>query len=367
MVTFKIILKDYFSKSGFILRDEAGHQIWASTLRYDGDTVFCDVDMGQLQGKKSFFVNASDENGNLNVQKLDLNIIPTIKHIYITATTSSIKVNTIKTDNKGNVWLALEQGLLKYDGDTLLKSVPGFDLPSPAIRTLAIDKHDVLWMNYYRRYSGGNDPRLIAFDGNQVIKNIEAPHTTSSLLYKAFAVDYNDTLFGSGFDHYFKFSGDNWEIFSEGVNKYFFYMSNDKNFNVWMITTGGIRKYTQSGWINYVPPYPVAYDYLVADDFSNIWILRTDINNAILKFDGTNWYSYNLNNSSNTLRSFDVDKNGNLWVSSDNGLYKYSSDGVFIKKVSSLYNEFLIKADQYNNIWIVSDFGIYLLNENGFE
>lgn len=88
--------------------------------------------------------------------------------------------------------------MLKYDGDTLLKSVTGFDLPSPAIRTLAIDKHDVLWMNYYERNTGGNNPRLIGFDGNQVIKNIEAPHTTSNLLYNSFAVDYNDTLFGSG-------------------------------------------------------------------------------------------------------------------------------------------------------------------------
>ncbi len=101
--------------------------------------------------------------------------------------------------------------------------------------------------------------------------------------------------------------------------------------------------------------------------FSNIWILRTDINDVILKFDGTNWNSINLQSSSGTLRSFDVDKDGNLWVSSDHGLYKYDNNGVFIKKVSSLSNEFLIKADQYNNIWIVSDFGIYLLNENGFE
>ena len=367
MVTFKIILKDYFSKPGFILRNEAGNQIWASTLRYDVDTVYYDVDMGQWQGKKSFYVHASDQNENLNVKKIDLNIIPTIKHVFVTATTNSIKVNSIKSDNKGNVWLALEQGLLKYDGDTLLKSVTGFDLPSPAIRTLAIDKHDVLWMNYYERNTGGNNPRLIGFDGNQVIKNIVAPHTTSNLLYNSFAVDYNDTLFGSGIDHYFKFNGDGWETFSEGGDKYFYYMTNDKNFNVWMRATNGIRKYSQNGWISYAPPFPIAYNYFVADDFSNIWILRTDINDVILKFDGTNWNSINLQSSSGTLRSFDVDKDGNLWVSSDHGLYKYDNNGVFIKKVSSLSNEFLIKADQYNNIWIVSDFGIYLLNENGFE
>jgi ligand-binding sensor domain-containing protein len=65
------------------------------------------------------------------------------------------------------------------------------------------------------------------------------------------------------------------------------------------------------------------------------------------------------------INAFDVDKNGNLWVSSDEGLFKFNSNGVLIKKVSSLVNIRFIKADSYNNIWLRVNFGIMQLNEGG--
>lgn len=363
-ITVTVAAKDFFGFDNIVFRTLQGNQMRSEYLWSNGDTLAYGIDLCQQSGKIDIKVEASDVSENITSKLLTLNVTPILKYEYQTPSTNAIDLYSVKDDSKGNVWLATDEGLFEYDGNALLTEIPGFSLPYPVIRTLAIDRNDVIWLNYRQKYSG-DKPRLVAFDGNQIITNIEFPQTNLTASYNSFAIGENDTLFGAGIYYYFKYKDDQWTLTSEVNDNFFYYVSNDNSYKVWMGCRNDIRLLENNHWTFITPPYYTANNYFALDDSSNLWIQRTDQEYSLARYSGSEWSSFDLLPSYSEIRAFDVDKNGNIWVSSDEGLFKFSSDGVLIKKVSYFYNIFFIKADRNNNIWMNVDFGIMRLNEDG--
>lgn len=71
----------------------------------------------------------------------------------------------------------------------------------------------------------------------------------------------------------------------------------------------------------------------------------------------------------NSIKSFALDKNANLYIGTDNGLYKYSLSGELTKyvhdsrNIRSICNNIIwsVFSDQYNNVWLGTDLGANLL------
>jgi len=74
-------------------------------------------------------------------------------------TTNAIDLYTVKMTVKEMYGLQLMKDYLNTDGNTLVTDIPGFGLPYPVIRTLAIDRNDVIWLITVKKYSG-DKPRL---------------------------------------------------------------------------------------------------------------------------------------------------------------------------------------------------------------
>ncbi len=360
----KLLVKEFFGVDRVMFRSQHGGQIRNEFLGQSGDTLVYQIEVSVWKGDYDIKVEVIDMSENIGTKQLSINVTPIIKYEYQTATTASVDIYSVKQDNKGNLWFATDEGLFKYDGISFLTDVPGFDLPYPTIRALAIDRNDIIWINYRKRNSS-DKPRLVAFDGNQIIKNIEFPNTSRNAFYNSFAVGANDTLYGAGYYYYVKFKDDNWTVVSEVADNFFYSTLNDYLFRVWMNCRYEIKLLDNNSWTIINTPYSVAKDYFVVDDSLNLWVKRTDQNYSLVKCDGSNWSSFDLVPSYSEIKAFDVDNNGNLWLSSDEGLYKFNSNGVLIKKVSSSSDIRFIKADSYNNIWLRVDFGIKRLNEDG--
>jgi ligand-binding sensor domain-containing protein len=58
-------------------------------------------------------------------------------------------VNDIEEDNKGNMWIATENGLLKWDGNTFSLLTTSSGLPDNSVTALFSDSRDRLWIGTY--------------------------------------------------------------------------------------------------------------------------------------------------------------------------------------------------------------------------
>ena len=110
---------------------------------------------------------------------------------------------------------------------------------------------------------------------------------------------------------------------------------------------------------------------LLIDKAGNIWIGTL---NGLCKFDGDDWQLYDTSNTAiadNEIRDLALDSTGNIWVGTSKGLSKYSSNSKWYKytsEISDIRTAFVrtIAVDKNNNLW--GGFGeIYLYKFNGKE
>lgn len=362
IVQIKLLVKDLFGVKEVAFKDAQGNRVYLYPTQTIGDTLIYTVNLAMHSGNYHLGIEAIDEGENVSTAQLNLNVIPLMKSEF-NNNGHSLTVYDIEMDGNGNLWFGAFEGLLKYNGVSFSSSVPGFDLPRPYVSSIAIDKHNTLWMKYGQRYNS-ESPRLIEFNGSSIINNYYFPQIYP-YSFRYLAVDNSDSVWGAGSDALFKFKDGNYSITYAEINKHFFYMTNDKNYRVWLKTTDGIQIFENNEWRLITPTYPIVNDFFVIDDSLNLWAKQSGRPYAIVKYDGVSWYSYDLVSSSIEIRAFDVDRDGNLWVMSDSYLEKFNSNGVLIKRICNLSDCHYLKVDSQNNIWLCTTWNIYRLNENG--
>ena len=362
IVQIKLLVKDLFRVKEISFRDAQGNYSPILKEGTSGDTLIYSASLAMHSGSFQTYIEVKDESDNIRRAQLNLNVIPLMKSEFENDG-HGISVYDIEMDGNGNLWFGAFEGLLKYNGVTFSSTVPGFDLPRPFVSSIAFDKHNTLWMKYSQRYNS-ESPRLIEFNGSSIINNYYFPETYP-YSYRYLAVDNSDSVYGAGSDAFFKFKDGNYSVTYAGINKRFFYMTNDKNYRVWMKTTDGIQIFENNEWRLITPTYPIFNDFFVIDDSLNLWAKHNGRPYAIVKYDGVSWYSYDLVSSNIEIRAFDVDRDGNLWVASDLYIEKFNSNGVLIKRMCNLSDCGYLKADNQNNIWLCTNWKIYRLNENG--
>ena len=157
----------------------------------------------------------------------------------------------------------------------------------------------------------------------------------------------------------------------------------DKNDNVWVAwegtsyVNGCLSKFDGNKWIyfnnaNGIPLQGIRG--LTVDKNGNLWCVRYDTVNNVLKYDGISWKSYSTQKKC-TLYSIQNDNNGNIWIASSQSgiIYKFDKKKWTEYKLTNLLNPLydgLISAisfDAEGNGWFGTDVGLVKFDETAWS
>ena len=236
-------------------------------------------------------------------------------------------VNDIAFDSLNNKWVATGfGGLAKLTGNTWSHfDTLNSNIPSNLVRTIAIDKRNIIWI--------ATNKGIGRYDGNNWIK-----YDTITLVYVfGIVVDNNNVKWMASLGN--------------GLVKY-----NDTTWTYYKMNNSGIQSNLISG---------IALE-------NNIKWLSTGYD-GIIKYNDTNFINYNYSNSgipSDMVRCISVDQNGDKWMgfhtayasrfNSINNIWTYYNNtwpGIVGGTVYNVYN------DSRNVKWFGTQNGLFKFND----
>jgi Two component regulator propeller. len=295
-------------------------------------------------------------------------------------------VRDIAVDSNNVKWIGTSNGLIRQDGMS-------YDILFPGENIWCVTAHN----NRVCFGTGGNG--LKYFDGNTWVSfNTSNSYLPSNNIRKLAMENDSNLWIGTenGLAHYdFQY----WTIYNSSnsilPNNIISALDVDELNNKWIATLGsGLIKYNNSSWQQFTPPCS-EISTICADHSGNILLgfQSGETNNALVKFDGSDWTIYNSSNSGfnsdattvgyGRIRSIKEDNNNTLWISTfGDGLFAFNNEGLnntlpdFLitsipikEKASSSFSiypnpnngKFIIES----NSEIFSDYNIILCNIQG--
>ena len=214
-------------------------------------------------------------------------------------------VNLLKFDNNGDMWVATDKGLYKFDGEVFTNmEVPEIKL----ITEIAVDSKNKIWVAGYNSNvitaTGGG---LSVYDGSQW-KNYKPEN---SGLPKSFVED----------------------------------ITFDKYGNAWMVAgiqDAGVVKFDGTNWIQYTKDNSgLPTNTVRAIEFDNNNVAWFGTPKGLVSFDGTNWVNHSMRDlmanitygvfdkilPEPNLLSLAVDKNNVIWIGTEgNGVIRFEAN-----------------------------------------
>jgi len=245
-------------------------------------------------------------------------------------------INSLTTDKNGNLWIATNEGITIFDGKNFTTLTKKNGLPSNNILLIYADKNGNLWMNTDSGVSKiifeKKTPQDKSYDNYKVVNGIfDLPSGKAGSLITSITED------GSG--------------------------------NIWFGTNSGVLRYDGVKLEKYSVKEGLsdnAIQSLIKDEHSNdIWVgTQKGLNKISSLKDGVTISSFRVSDveNGNKVGKLFVDEEGNLWLGTSNGLYRFR-DPAFstYSDKDGLINPFIfpIFRDRNKNLWT----GTY---ENGF-
>ncbi len=248
----------------------------------------------------------------------------------ITLLGPTTSVRTIKQDRQGNIWLASNEGIIRYDGKSFT-NITGNLYPDRFFSVLE-DRKGNFW---FGNYGSG----VYYYDG----KSIQHFTTREGL-----------------------------------VNNWVIHIYEDKNGNIWFGTNGGASRYDGKSFRNYMMKGDTVIENrkensspdftsgssaafpIIEDKSGKLWF-GTNGNTFI--YDGRTFKVFRDNESKpfKNVWSIIEDKKGNIWLGGDGGLWRYDGSAFtnFTKnRVRYVYE------DKKGNIWTsgFNDKGIFAVS-----
>ncbi len=144
------------------------------------------------------------------------------------------------------------------------------------------------------------------------------------------------------------------------------------NMEVWVVTEGGLSKYDGNSWFTFPKTAEFNYDSIwkvFVDNKSIVWVsvskfIQGKYDQALYRFDGSNWMEYNSTNSKlpsgKRVTCMASDSKNIKWFGTGDGLVKYDDSNweIFTKKSMHLPQEsvWAIFIDRGDTLWL-STFG----------
>jgi len=288
-------------------------------------------------------------------------------------------VTGIYIDNNGTYWFGTVRGVSKLNGNAWTSYTK-----SNSIFTEGSNIHAIIQFmgKYYFGGMGFPNTVLSKFDG----KNWSTISGLTSNYISSMDTDNVGDLWIGTFDMgVFKYDGTNVVNYNTSnsllPSDQVYDVKKDRNGNIWIAMAdefsykGGIAKFDGSNWQIFTTQNSKLTNNnvhsITEDKKGNIWFGADSL--ILYKFDGTNWYRYDLSNqiTSNWISKLAVDSTGNIWAglgynAGERGLIKF--DGTNITRYDqaegfpSNRDVTSIKVDKNNNLWIGSWDGLIKLN-----
>jgi len=241
-------------------------------------------------------------------------------------------VLAISIDSNNVKWIATENGLVKYNDSTYNFLFTGENISSVACYNNKVCAGTI--SNGIKYFNGQNWFSFTTSNsylpGNSIRKIIME----------------NDTIIWIGTQNGIaKYDINYWTIYNSSnsilTNNYIYTIALDKSKNKYFSAMGtGLIKFDNSTFKEYTPPCS-EIGAIFPDKIGNIWLgfISGNTNNALVKFDGTNWIEFNSTNSGfnsspatpgyGRIYCINEDKNGVLWIGTfGDGIFAYSEDSL---------------------------------------
>ncbi len=318
-------------------------------------------------------------------------------------------IKSIIEDKSGNLWIATDGGVVKYDGKNYSTFTKNEGLSSNNIWCQFADKNGDLWFGSFgggiTKYDGVNFTRFTTKEGlsSDYIFNIMGDrngdiwigtwqggvskydgksftHYTrkEGLVYNSVIQIIEDTkgniwlaTDGGGLSKYDGKSFTNFTIKDGLSHDIVSCVTEDKKGNLWIGTQGGgISKYDGQSFTNFTQKEGLPNDFVLSiteDKAGNIWF--SNWGGGVVKYDGTSFKHFEVLKGlpAKSIQTILEDKSGNLWFGTDgDGISKYNSQGVrhFAKKEGIEYPVQGITEDKNGNLWF-GTFGGGILTYDG--
>ncbi|WP_276501244.1 two-component regulator propeller domain-containing protein [Terrimonas pollutisoli] len=264
---------------------------------------------------------------------------------------------SILEDSKGNIWFGGFDGggLTKFDGKSFTSYKNTQGLSDSCVISILEDKKGNLWFG--TRNGGANE-----YDGKTFTHYTTKQGLSGNEVRSIVEDSLGNLWFGthSGLSRYDRKSFSNYTTDQGLSNADIMCILEDRKGNFWISTFGGgVNKYDGRVFEHYaieqgLPGSAHGVNKILEDKSGDLWF--TLYGEGVFKYNGESFthFSFEQGLSNNRVHSIREDKNGNLWLGTDDGLCRYHGK-TFTHLNSSLgfsegsYN--CIEEDETGNLW----------------
>ena len=232
------------------------------------------------------------------------------------------------------------------------------ELPNPYIKSIAMDKNDVMW---FESHTGG----LISYDG-QFFEQYNDPRILTKQPSLSMIIDSKGNIWygtrGGGVFCYDGIYTTQYKTEQGLASNTILAIIEDKNGNLWFASTNGIMKFDGKSITSYTKDHGLGEKYIFSifeDNEGYIW--AGTFGGGVTKFDGNKFITYDTIDGlcDNIVLSITQDNNGNYWFGTNGGgVSKFNGkDFINYSEDQGLGNNVIlsITEDDDENMW----FGTY--------
>lgn len=287
----------------------------------------------------------------------------------------SNNINDVEVDPFGNVWVATQKGLAKFDGSSWTIYNEDDGLPSELIEGITFDLSGNIWVFTVWNY-------LSKLESDGTFTNFGTSNGFPSEEAQCISTGPNGNIWigtdgGGAYDFNISSSTFTQHIGHYGSSDRVYDIITDANSEMWFAGYSGLFHFDGINYTSYSIADGLASNLSVAlasDISGNIWVASST--KGVTKFDpsGINTQIYNQNNGlgHNDTDAITLDTDGNIWIGTRYGLNRYdtSSDSWNLYLVNnSLSNNKIndIKIDAQDNIWVGTEYGLCRLSGSNWS
>lgn len=241
------------------------------------------------------------------------------------------EVRDLHQDSEGNIWVATDDGILMMGHDGWeIYNVANSGLPSNLTRSISSDQNGTIWIATW----GEGIVQLTS--NNWAVYNTQNSDIPSNGVFSVDVDPLGHVWVGTYNGGVSEFDGLSWNTYNMSNSPIPQDHARDITFEddgtAWIGTDDGLARKTRDGdWAVYTYQN-IGYGFhKVSDGVQHQGRLYFATDAGILQFDGDIFKmitAQNSNLTSNSIRSLDVDTEGNLWVgTANNGLSVYRPQG----------------------------------------
>lgn len=289
-------------------------------------------------------------------EPLDTNKSETKGVIALHGPTTSVR--TIIQDKKGNIWLASNEGILRYDGKSFINITN--NLSSDRFLSAIEDSNGNFWF-------GTSGSGVYYYNGKTFQHFTTKEGLIGNSVFEIYADKTGDIWFGttggvSRYDgKYFRNYTTKEGLPNDGINS----IVEDKTGKLWFGTSGGACVYDGKKFTVFRNKDGKSFSRvwsIIEDSKGNVWLSAGD---GLWRYDGNLFTHFNMNSG---LFVYE-DKKGNIWNGASNGsgkfaLSRYAGKSLSNKKpivieITQSLNLFRILEVNDGSIWFGAFDGVY--------